>query len=149
MGIFIFLTAVVVIIALTVFCIITKSNQQRVRSIASITAFAGFALFTVLPIIDWSFRYYSLAAFLLFLAVIGIVALIRKKEEKRAYKSGRVVLKAIGMTVLIFTLTLPAIIFPQHKAMGATGQFQVATVTYTYTDTKREKPIPIRAKTES
>jgi DMSO reductase anchor subunit len=102
-----------------------------------IAAFVGFVLFTVLPIIDWSFRYYTLAAFLLLLAVMGAVALIRKKEEKRAHKSVRVVLKTIGMTVLIFTLTLPAIIFTQHKAMGTTGQYQVATVTYTYTDIKR------------
>ena len=137
MGIFIFLTAVVLEISFAGFCINTKSDQPRVRSIIRIVAFTGFAMFTVLPIIDWSFRYYTLAAFLLFLAIIGAVALIRKKEEKRAYKSVSVVLKAIGMTVLIFTLTLPAIIFPQHKALGATGQFQVATVKHTYTDTKR------------
>ena len=65
------------------------------------------------------------------------VALIRKKEEKKAYKAASVVLKAIGMTVLIFTLTLPAIIFPQYKAMEVTGEYKVGTATYTYTDTNR------------
>ena len=137
MGIFVFLTAVVVEITFAVFCIITKSNQQKVRSIIRIAAFTGFVLFTLLPIIDWSIRYYSLAALLFLLAVIGVVALIRKKEEKREYKAVRIVLKAIGMTVLIFALTLPAIIFPQYKAMETTGEYQVATATYTYTDTKR------------
>lgn len=134
---FIFLTTVVGEIAFAVFCIITKSNQQKVRSITRIAAFTGFVLFTILPIINWSFRYYTLAALLLLLALSGVVTLIRKKEEKRAYKAARVVLKAIGMTVLIFALTLPAIIFPQHKAMVATGEHKVTTVTYTYTDTKR------------
>ena len=137
MGTFIFLIAVVVEIAFVVFCIITKSYQQKVRSIIRITAFAVFVLFTILPIIDWSFRYYTLASFLLLLAVMGAVALIRKKEEKRTYKTVRVVLKAIVMTVLIFMLTLSAIIFPQYKAMKPTGKYQVATVNYTYTDTKR------------
>ena len=137
MGIFIFITAVVVEIAFAGYCIITKSNQRKVRSFIRIAAFAVFVLFTALPLIDWSLRYYTLAAVLLLLAVIGAFALIRKREEKREYKAVRVVFKAIGMWVLIFTLTLPVIIFPQHKAMATTGKYQVATVTDTYTDTKR------------
>jgi dienelactone hydrolase len=135
---FIFLTAVVIEIAFAVYCIFTKSNQRKVRSIVRIAAFAGFVLLTVLTIIDWSFRYYSLAALLLLLAVIGAAVLIRNKEEKRDYKAVRVVLRAIGMTVLIFVLTLPAIIFPQDIAvMATTGEYQVSTATYTYTDTNR------------
>jgi hypothetical protein len=60
-----------------------------------------------------------------------------KKEEKRAYKTVRVVLKAVGMMLLIFTLTLPAIVFPEYKIIETTGQYQVAAVSYTYTDTNR------------
>jgi len=137
MGISIFITAVVFEIVFAVFCIITKSNQQRKRNIIRITAFVGFVLFTVVTIIEWSLRYYTVAALLLLLAVIGAVALIRKREEKRSYKAVRVVLKAIGMTVLIFMFTLPSIIFPQHKAIKPTGKYQVSTVNYLYTDTKR------------
>ncbi|MBU3192209.1 acetylxylan esterase [Clostridium bowmanii] len=137
MGTFIFSMVVVAEIAFAVFCIITKSNQQKIRNISRIAAFTGFVMFTILAIIDWSSRYYALAALLLLLAIIGGIALIRKKDEKKAYKAVRVVLKAIGMTVLIFTLTLPAIIFPQHKAMEVTGKYKVATITHTYTDTKR------------
>ncbi|MCL6572028.1 MAG: acetylxylan esterase [Bacillus sp. (in: Bacteria)] len=123
---------------MAVFCIKTTSNQKKVRSIIRIAAFTGFVLLAVLPIIDWSFRYYTLGASLLLLAVIGAVNLLRKREEKRAYKAGRVVLKAIGMTVLIFAVTLTAIIFPQHTAVVATtGEYKVATETYTYKDTNR------------
>jgi dienelactone hydrolase len=138
MGIFLLLAAVVVEIALAIFCIRTKSNQKKVRSIIRIAAFTGFVLLAVLPIIDWSFRYYTLVASMFLLAVIGAVNLLRKKDEKRAYKAGRVVLKGIGMTVLIFVVTLTAIIFPQRTAVVAsTGEYQVATKTYTYTDTNR------------
>lgn len=137
MGILIFLTAVVIEIAFTIFCVIKKSNQKKLRSMIRITAFAGFVLLSVLPIIDWGLRYYALAALLLLLSVIGAVNLIRKKEEKKSYRTVRVVLKAIGMTVLIFVVTLPAIIFPQYKPLKATGEYQVATVNDTYTDANR------------
>jgi dienelactone hydrolase len=137
MGTIIFLTAAIVEIAFAVFCIITKSYQQKIRSIARITAFTGFVLFTVLTIIDWGIRYYALAAFLLLMAIMGAVALILKREEKRGYKAVRVVMKAVGMTGLIFVVTLPAIIFPQYKEIEATGQYKVSTTTYTYTDMSR------------
>lgn len=90
MGIPILIAAVAVEIAFAAFCIMTKSNQPKARSIIRIAAFAGLALFTVLPVIDWSFRHYALAALLLLLAAIGAVSLIRKKEEKRAYRTDRV-----------------------------------------------------------
>lgn len=137
MGIFIFLTVVVVEMAFAVFCIISKSNQQKVRSIVRIAAFTGFMLLVLMSIIEWGIRYYTLAALLFLLAAMGAVALIRKREEKREYKSVRVILRAIGMTVLIFVFILPAIIFPQHKALATTGKYKVATKNYTYTDEKR------------
>ena len=137
MGIVIFIAAVVAEIIFSVICIVKKSNQHYIRSIIRVAAFAGFVLFAVFQVIDWSLRYYPLAALMLLLAVMGALNLIRKKEEKRAYKAKRVILKAIGMTMLIFTLTLPAIIFPQYKALDTTGKYRVETVMYTYTDTNR------------
>lgn len=138
MGMIIFLMAVIVETAFAAFCIITKSNHVKEGSIIRIASFIGFVLLAVLPIIDWSLRYYALACLLLLLAIIGAKDLIQEKGEKREYKAVRVVLRAIGMTVLIFALTLPAIIFPQNKAVvGTTGEYQVLTQTYTYTDKNR------------
>lgn len=137
MGTYIFLTAVVVEIAFAVFCIRTKSNQRRLRSIIRIVALAGFILLIILSVFEWSFRYYALAALLLLLALMGAVTLIRKSEERKVYKTGRIIRKAIGMTVLIFIITLPAIIFPQFKPIKPTGTYQVAASAYTYIDTNR------------
>ena len=138
MGMIIFIMAVIVEAGFAVFCIITKSNHAKERSIIRIASFIGFVLLAVLPIIDWSLRYYALASLLLLLAIIGAKALIQKKGEKREYKPVRVVLRAIGMGVLIFALTLPAILFPQNKpVVGTTGEYQVLTQTYTYTDKNR------------
>lgn len=137
MGVFIFLTAAVVEIAFAVFCIVTKSNQQKIRSAIRIVAFLCFVLLTMVTIIEWSLRYYSLAALLLLLAIIGGTMLIRKTEEKKPYKAAPIVFKAIGMILLIFIFTLPSIIFPQYKALKPTGEYQVTTANYSYTDTKR------------
>lgn len=137
MGIIILLIAIVVEITFAVFCIITKSNQQKVRNIIRIIAFIVFVLFSTLSVIDWSFRYYTLATFLLLLAIIGTVGLIKKKQGKRAYKAVSVIMKTIGIMALIFVVTLPLIIFPQYVPIKPTGKYQVATIKYTYTDTKR------------
>ncbi len=69
MGIYIFLMAVIVEIAFAIPCIITKSNQEKIRSIIRIVAFIGFVLLTILEIIKWSFRYYTIAAVLLMCTV--------------------------------------------------------------------------------
>lgn len=137
MGTYIFLTAIIIEIAIVVFCFITKSNQIKIRSIIRIVAFIAFVLLAILSIISWGFQYYALAALLLWLGVIGTITLIRNKQEKRSYTRVRIVFKALLITVLIFVVTLPAIIFPEHKALETTGQYQVATVKYTYTDTSR------------
>ncbi|MFO7611476.1 MAG: alpha/beta hydrolase [Clostridia bacterium] len=134
----IFLTAVIIEAAFAAFCIVTKSKHAKERSIIRIACFAGFLLLAVLPIIDWGFRYYALATLLLLLSIIGVKTLIQKKEEKREYKALRVVLKAIGMTALIFAAVLPAVIFPQNKAVvEASGEYRVSTKTYTVIDESR------------
>lgn len=137
MGIFIFTIALVIEILLAVLSFVTKSNQQRIRSTASVIALAVFMVFTISSVVDWSFRYYSIAALLLFLAIIGGIVLIRKREDKKPYKTTRIVFKAIGMTVVIFMFTLPSIIYPQHKGIKPTGEYQVERVNYSFTDINR------------
>jgi len=132
-----FAVAVVVEIAFAVFCVRTQSNQVRTKSIIRVAAFAGFTLLVGLGMADWSLRYYALYALLLLLAVIGTVGLVRRKEDTRAFKAVRVVLTAIGMTLLFFALTLPAIIFPLYEPVEVSGEYHVATATYTYVDTNR------------
>lgn len=138
MGMFIFVATAIIEISLATFCIVTKSNQKRVRCIIRIASFIIFAMLAVLPVIDWGLRYYAFAFILLLLAISGAKVLVQEKVEKRDYKAIRVVLRAIGMTFLAFVLILPAILFPQNKAViGITGDYQVLTQTYTYIDKNR------------
>ncbi len=137
MGIYLFIIAFIIEAALATYGMITQSNLKKESSLTRIGAFAMFVTLTLASVLEWSFRYYALAVLLLLLAVIGAVRLIRNQEERKTYSAPRTVWKAIGMTVLISVVTLPAILFPQHKAMEPTGKYQVATANYTYTDTNR------------
>lgn len=138
MGTIIFIIAVIIEVAFAAFCIITKSNLVKERSMFRIGSFIFFVLLAILPIIDWGIRYYALASFLLLLAIIGAKFLIQKKGEKKPYNAFRVAFRAIGMCVLIFVVTLPAMLFPQNKAaVDVTGKYQVLTITDTYMDTSR------------
>lgn len=136
MGVFIFLIALIIEIAFAVLCINTKSNQKKIRNIIRIAAFLSFVLLTIIKIIEWSFRYYAILALLFILGAMGIVTLIRKKKEK-IYKMKFVIVKAILMSLFIFIVTMPAIIFPQYKRIKPTGKYQVESKTFTYIDTER------------
>lgn len=137
MGVFIFFMLAAIEIALAVISIITKSNQLKVRSITRIFEGAALLLLIILSIIHWDPSYYALTGLLLLLAVTGVMNLIRKRNEKRPYTARHTILKAIGMSLLIFIAALPAILFPQYKEIKPTGSYKVATIIYTYTDTNR------------
>jgi dienelactone hydrolase len=137
MGTIISIIALVIEAAFATYCIITKSNQKKVRSFVRIGAFATFVVFTLVSVIKWSFRWYGLFALLLVWAVLGAWTLIRKKEEKKEYKTRRIVFKAIAMLLIVVFAVTPALIFPQQKLPKKTGEYEVATVNYTYTDKSR------------
>lgn len=135
MGSLLFILAVVVEAILMVFCLRTRSQQIRAKGLVRLGTLTGFALLVALGVIDWGTRYYALAAFLLLVTIIGIVSSIRKQEV--AFRAGRVVLRAIGMTVLLFAATLPVMLFPQYSLLTTTGRYQVSTAISTYVDTSR------------
>ncbi len=65
MGMFLLIIAAVIEVSFAVYCIATKSNQKKVRNWAHISAFAAFVILTLATAIEWSFRWYLLAAILL------------------------------------------------------------------------------------
>jgi dienelactone hydrolase len=70
-------------------------------------------------------------------AALGAWALVRKKAETSDYKTGPIILRAIGTLLLVFIVIIPALIFPQNKLPPMTGKHPVSTVNYTYTDKSR------------
>lgn len=137
MGSIILILALVIETAFAIYCMITKSNQKKVRSFVRLGAFAAFVFLTLVSVIQWSFRWYMLAALLLVWAALGVWTLIGKREEKKEYKTSRIVLKAFAMLLLVVITVTPALIFPQYKLPKMTGTHAIATAKYTYTDESR------------
>jgi len=137
MGIIILIIAAVIEVGFGVYCIKTKCNHKKTISWVRISAFATFVIFTLVSFIQWSFRWKLLAVILLIWTIIGGVSLIRKKEDKKAYKAARIVFKAIAMWLIVVIAVTPALIFPQYKIPKVTGKYEVKTEVYTYTDNNR------------
>jgi dienelactone hydrolase len=137
MGTLILSIAFVTEIGFTVYRVITRSNQEKVRSYIRLGAFAAFVLFALVAVIRWGFIWYGLALLLLVWAALGAWTLIRKKVDTKEYKTGSVVVRAILGFLLVGVVILPALIFPQHRAPRVTGTHPVATALYTYTDPNR------------
>ena len=138
MGTILLIAAWIIEFALAAFSIVTKSNQVKVRSITRIASLLAFVLLAFLPIIDWGYRYFALAALLLLLAIMGAKNMLLRRADTKRHKAIRVVLKAVGMTMLFYAVILPAILFPQTPAtVGTTGEHLVLTKTVTYIDTNR------------
>ena len=137
MGIVMLLAASAVELAFAAYCIHSRSYQAAGRSIMRIDAFAAFVLLLIMSIIQWSLRWYALAALLLMWALLGTTQLVRNSSDSATFRSGRVIRKAV-LTFLIVLLALsPALIFPEYKPLKTTGTYGVQTVTYTYTDESR------------
>lgn len=111
--------------------------KRETRSWVRISAFAAFVTFTLVSVIEWSFRWILLAVILLIWTIIGGVSLICKKGYEKEYKAGRIVFKAITMLLIVFIAVTPALIFPQYGLPKMTGEYEVDTVVYTYTDDSR------------
>lgn len=134
MGTLIFLIAFATEVAFTAYCLITKSNQEKVKSYLRIGAIAAFVLFTLISVIQWNFTWYLLAALLFIWALLGVWSLLRKPVRKQIPKPFPTFLRAIGALLLVFITVTPALIFPQHAMPQATGKHSVATALFSYTN---------------
>jgi dienelactone hydrolase len=134
LGIILLIVAGVVEVALAVYSMITRSNQKRLRNWVRISSFIAFVV--LVTIMKWSLRWDLLAALLFIMAILSIISLIRKNKEN-TFRPVRNILKAVGTWVVIAIALLPALIFPQHKAVAVTGDYEVATKSYTLSDENR------------
>lgn len=137
MGILLLVIAAVFEAAFAVYCIWTKSNQNKVRGMMRIGAFAVFVMFTLASVIEWSFRWVGIGLLLLVWAVLGVRTLLRSKEERQQFRCGRIVRHAVVMLVLVAMAVTPALVFPQYALPQVTGEYEVASVSYTYMDKNR------------
>jgi dienelactone hydrolase len=137
MGTLILMVTIAVEVAFATFCIVTKSNQRKVRNFVRIGAFVAFVLFCLVSVIQWGFRWYGLALLFSVWAALGAWALVGKRTEKGDYRTRSIVRRAIRTLLLVVIVMVPALIFPQYRPPEMTGKYEVATAKYSYTDTSR------------
>jgi dienelactone hydrolase len=125
-------------ISFALFSIITKSHYPKEKSILRIIYAVVFLILVVSPVIDWGFRYYAICFVLILLAIISVIHLIRRKGHTREYRALCALLKAFGIILIVFTSSIPLLLFPYPKEIiETTGIYQVLTQDYTYTDESR------------
>lgn len=134
MGTIILLIAFSVEVVFAVYCMITKSNQEKLKSYIRIGGLAAFILFTLISVIQWNFTWYLLAALLFIWALLGVWSLFRKPVGKQIPRPFPTILRAIGTLLLVFITVTPALIFPQHPMPQVTGKHSVATALFSYTN---------------
>ncbi len=136
-----FISALCIQAGFTAYCIITKSNQSRLRSYLRIGALAAFGAAVLLAAVEWSWRWYALAALLLIWAALGALTLLRTRRTMPAAQdrtsTKRVLLRGAGGLLLVGTALAPAAVFPPYELIETTGEHTVATALYTYVDQNR------------
>lgn len=138
LGNVVFAVLILVEIGFVVLGLMKNSNLKREKSIFRIALFAIFLFLLISPIIDWSFKWYMLSLFLGIQALLGVLAIIRKKEAATFNKS-KIILACLGRFLLIFILIIPVLILPQYEPIKHTGEYPVGTKTYTLTDESRKE----------
>jgi heme/copper-type cytochrome/quinol oxidase subunit 2 len=138
LGVIILAVLILTEISFTVMSLSKKSNFRRERSIARIALFAIFLLLVISPIANWGFQWYMLALVLGVQAILGVIVLVRKKENAVPKKS-KVILTSFNRLLLIVLAVFPILIFPKYDQIKPTGEYLVGTKSYTLTDVSREE----------
>ena len=98
---------------LLVHSLVTKSSQERVRSIIWIGLFALFLVFIRLSVIEWGFRWFGLAILLFTLAIRGFWKYLKHPIENRNEFQSRKILNRTMRTLLfvVIATTLDALCY--------------------------------------
>lgn len=132
-----FLSMILVIeLVLAIYSIVSNSRQEKTRSVLHWIESVFFIVLVLASIIQWSLRWYGLAALLLCWSAFGFYRLFGR-HAKREYKVRPIVGRFIFSSVLALLAIAPALLFPQYEPLASTGPYAVATARYTYTDTGR------------
>ncbi|MGI1659387.1 MAG: alpha/beta hydrolase family protein [Desulfitobacterium sp.] len=125
-------------IGLVVYSLKTNSQQNRAKHIIRLATFGLFALLLVFHVIQWGFQWILLFLVLLIQAVLSGLYFVRKSPaSEKPLKTKRVILTTLGHCLFMIAVLVPALIFPQFKALPVTGPYPVQTESYTLTDPSR------------
>lgn len=137
MGTIFLIIAFILELAAVIYSLITKSYQEKIRTIVHITILAVFSILATVSVIQWSFRWYGLVTLLSIWTAIGIFKLFKPDGKREAYRLSSIALKGTTAMLLMLITAIPALVFPEYKLPEATGSYAVTTAQYTYIDASR------------
>ncbi|MBE0684398.1 MAG: hypothetical protein IH585_00195, partial [Anaerolineaceae bacterium] len=126
-------------ILILIFCLFTRSEQKKIRSITHIGIFLVFTIGVFTSLIPWDFRWYGLGILLLLLALHGTWTLFASKQRKGQFKARTIVEKATFVILLIFIGMIPGILFPRYERIDTTGDYSTNTASFTLVDQSRDE----------
>lgn len=135
-GIITLVIALILQTGYTVYCLVSKSRNEKAKLILRVSALGVMLLLIFLRIYKWGFRWIPLFILLIILTVSSLITFFIRRKSK-PFSKGKSVLTGLAGAILLFLSIVPAIIFPQYKHPVVTGEYEVITEEYTYTDASR------------
>lgn len=126
-------------ILILIFCLFTRSEPKKIRSITHIGIFLVFTIGVFTSLIPWDYRWYGLGILLLLLALHGTWTLLTSKHRKGQFKARTIVVKATFVILLIFIVMIPGILFPRYERIATTGDYSTNTASFTLVDQIRDE----------
>ena len=133
------LLGITALAVLTGFSIYKQAPLLPLRRAVRFGALALLAILLVACVLQWGIRWVALFVFLCVLCAISLIGWLLHRPQK-PFRTGKALLRAAGLAVLLVVFTFPAILFPQYKPLPVTGSYAVATANYSYTDPDRPDP---------
>jgi predicted dienelactone hydrolase len=113
----------------------TKEMHTKEKSITYIGMTLLFILGFSTGLLSFGFRYYLLLLFIVIKLGLSMVRLIKKRRPH--YKSGKNIRNLLLNTLSLVFVLIPAILFPQYKALPVSGPHTVEQSKYTWIDHNR------------
>lgn len=126
------------------YSMIQKRNIKTERAYVRVTEFVIAALCLLPGIVKWTFQVKGMYLVLFLLTVYSIVVLVNKArgiEKGKKYTIGRTIHHTIQMILFFGFAIVPMILFPQHKELETTGEYESKSVAYTWTDESRKETL--------
>ncbi len=120
--------------------VIKKTEQRKARNLIRIGLFFGFVTGLLTNVITWDLRWAAFGSLLLVWTGLAAFQLMGRLKYNPAKSPGSMIWRAIGNSLLLMVVMLPALVFPTYKPISPTGGYKVASLVETFTDTERMEP---------
>jgi len=125
---------------LLIYSLISRSYQQKIRSITYISGLFAFLLYFLISNKSLNFRWYGIISLLFLAGIWAFWKLIKPAMAHSSFNPRKVITKTILNIGLVVLSMVPLLIFPEHDLIAPTGGYSVEKSQITLTDQTRLDP---------